>query len=119
MFARLVLAMIAMLLWSAVSCLAAGLEVGVYLRSDGGTAQPVLDAMRSELTSVLNRAGFRLKWMSAGGRRSGPIEAEELIFVDFHGTFDAHAGAKQHSSQLLLELASTSVVESQILPFSS
>ena len=119
MFARLVLAMIAMLLWSAVSCLAAGLEVGVYLRSDGGTAQPLLDAMRSELTEVLNRAGFRLKWMSARGPRTGPIEAEELIVVDFLGTCDSRVGATQRSAPLRLELASTSVVGSQILPFSS
>jgi hypothetical protein len=118
MLARPLLAMIAMLPWSAVPCLAAGLEVGVYLRTDGGAPAPVLQAMETELKATLGRAGFRLKWWH--GPSSRPIEAEELIVVDLRGGCQIpQAPSAHHLSSLQLELASTSVVGTEILPFSS
>jgi hypothetical protein len=118
MFARPLLAMIAMLPWSAVSCLAAGLEVGVYLRSDGAATAPVLEAMRAELDTVLDRAGFHLKWWH--GPSAQRIEAEELIVVDLRGAcLVPRVLPSRRTSALQLELASTSVVGSHILPFSS
>ena len=118
MLARPLLAMIAMLLLSAEPCVAAGLEVGVYLRSDGAASTPVLDAMKSELDMALRRAGFRMKWWRNGSPQA--IEAEELIVVDLHGTCRIPQRIAPHViTGLQLELASTSVVGKQVLPFSS
>jgi len=118
MLARPLLAMIAMLPWSAVSCLAAGLEVGVYLRTDGSAPAPVLEAMQSELDAALNRAGFRVKWWH--GVSSQSIEAEELVVVDLRGTCQVPRTPAVHRvSSVQLELAATSVSGAEILPFSS
>jgi hypothetical protein len=118
MLARPLLAMIAMLLLSAKPCASAGLEVGVYLRSDGAASTPVLDAMKSELDMALKSAGFRLKWWPEGSPQA--IEAEELIVVDLRGTCRIPQRIAPHvPAHPQLELASTSVVGKQILPFSS
>lgn len=122
MFARNLLAMIATLLVSTFSCLAATgaleHEVGVFLRSDGGISAPVLDALKREMNQVMNQTGFRLKWWVR--QSATPIEAEEIIVVDLHGTCAVPRDKSRplaHSSQL--ELASTSVVGSEVLPFST
>jgi hypothetical protein len=119
MYARPLLATIAMLLfWSAGPCLAAGLEVGVYLRTDGSAPEPILNAMKVELGSILDRAGFQMKWWS--GQSTERIEAEELIVVDLRGSCQAPRTPSQRRAALhQFELGSTSVVGREILPFSS
>ena len=118
MFARICLAMIAMHPWSAVSCLAAARELGVYIRSDGGASAPVIDALKREVERVLGHAGYRAVWWV--GNAAGPFEAEELIVVDLRGSCNV---PKRTASPIRpinqLELASTFVADSQILPFSS
>ncbi len=111
--------MIAMLpVWSSVCCLAAEHEVGVYLRTDGGVSQSVLSSLKTEMDTVLNQAGFRLKWWTR--KSPGPIEAEDLIVVDLRGSCDVPQKLTIHQRSLLpMELASTSTVGSDVLPFSS
>lgn len=122
MSARVSWALIALLLvGSAVECLAARHEVGVFVRSDGGANGTVLTAAKDELARLLSQAGFSLRWW-AGATAAEPVEAEELIVVDLVGVCRspvARGDRRVPVADAGAELARTRVSGGQILPFSS
>jgi len=102
--------------WSE-STLPAGSEVEVYLKGDIG-APDVLGEMNRELASLMQRAGFRIVWRHANDQSSSN-GAAHLIMVELRGTC---AVSSAHDSLVPLAsglaLASSSVVDGRVLPFS-
>jgi hypothetical protein len=102
----------------AESASAAGSELEVYLRGDAGSSSVVLGEMTRELDSLMQQAGFRISWRRANDV-SSPGGAANLIVVDLRGACTV-AAADEPAQPLpaTLVLASSSVVDGRVLPFS-
>ena len=86
-------------------------ELIVYLR--GASSQPAVPIryMKAELEAIMHRAGFEVSWRAA----NQPIDAPFLAVVDFSGTC-APGPASPFREET--SLASTSITDGRVLPFS-
>ena len=95
----------------------AGPSVVVYLKSD--TAQPAgpLEHMKLEVTALLNSPGYRVEWRDAASRERN-VDNAELVVLELRGSCGVPAGwlpGTSHGSSG--SLASTSVANGRIIPF--
>lgn len=122
MYARL-LATLCLLTLSALSARAdstvpAGSALDVYVKGQEGSTPDVLAALNRELGTLMRTAGFRVLWRAAGDPPS-PAGAEHLVIVELRGVcmpqFASMASVPLSST---VPLASSSVADGRVLPFS-
>ena len=102
----------------AASAVPSGSELEVYLRGEAGSSAVVLSEMTRELASLMQHAGFRISWRQANEQGS-PGGAAHLVVVDLRGTCTVPtADEPSEPPPAFLVLASSSVVDGKILPFS-
>jgi len=91
-------------------------EVDVYLKSTDDNPSWIVSVMKAELGSLMHSAGYRLEWRSPK-KSSSSINTGRLIVVELRGMCTAPVGA---TDPILVptSLASSSVVNGRVLPFS-
>jgi hypothetical protein len=78
-----------------------------------------MDVLREEVARLMEPAGFTVEWRDISKRRAGEDFAH-LATVDFRGTCSVTQAASPSASiPEVRSLASTAVVDGQVLPFSS
>ena len=78
-----------------------------------------IDVLRDEVARLMEPAGFTVDWKNMSERRIGEDFAH-LVTVDFKGSCAVNSAAPPVSSATdLRSLASTAVVDGQVLPFST
>ena len=94
-------------------------DVVVYFRTDSASSPAVFSEMKQELGALMQPGGFRIEWRDLGnGNRDA--DASQVAVVEFRGVCSALPdGAAAGTVKTLPPLASTSVVEGHVLPFSS
>jgi hypothetical protein len=93
-------------------------EVEVYLKGEAGSSADILAEMNRELAALMQQTSFRLIWRHAHDGFSGG-GAAHLIVVELRG--DCAVPSSYDPSQPVvtsMALASTSVVDGKVLPFS-
>jgi hypothetical protein len=99
------------------SQITSGGDVELYLKSDGGSPPAVLSEMKTELASLVHRAGLRIDWWTAKKRPSG-VEGD-LIVIDLRGTCKPPGpGAEMRTVKNMTALASSAIADGLVLPFS-
>jgi hypothetical protein len=94
-------------------------DMVVYFSADSASSPAVLSEMKRELRALMQPGGFRIEWRDL---RSGKRDAaaSHVAVVEFKGVCGAPPGdASPGPVGNLPPLASTSVVEGHVLPFSS
>ncbi len=96
----------------------AGATLEVYVKGQEASTPDVLRAMSGELSTLMQSAGFRVVWRGVSDPPS-PARAERLVMVELRGVctaqFSSMASAPLSSP---LPLASSSVADGKVLPFS-
>lgn len=87
--------------------------VGVFLKTGASASDLSLQAMRAELAAIMAPAGVRIQWLEPGG----PNAAERIISVDLKGSCQVHSSTRE-TFKSGTALASTTVQDSKVLPFS-
>ena len=78
-----------------------------------------MDALRDEVARLMESAGFAVEWRNMSERRAGEDFAH-LATVDFRGSCAVHLATPPVGSAAdMRSLASTAVVDGQVLPFST
>ena len=92
--------------------------VVVYLNTRGNASSPSLPHMRREAEKLLRTAGYRLEWQEAKSRTQETVP--DLVFIDLAGncTLSPTPASALPFEELSLRLASTSVSDGVVLPFS-
>ena len=85
-------------------------ELVVYLRGAAQPAEPIR-YMKAELEAIMHRAGFEVSWRSA----NQPIDAPFVAVVAFSGSCAPGPAAPFREET---SLATTSVTDGRVLPFS-
>jgi hypothetical protein len=95
-----------------------GATLEVYVKGEEASTPDVLSAMSRELGSLMQPAGFRVVWRGVSDPPSS-AGAEHLVMVELRGActaqFSSVASAPLSSP---LPLASSSVADGKVLPFS-
>jgi len=86
-------------------------ELVVYVRGASGQPAEPIRYMKAELEAIMHRAGYDVSWRTA----NQPIDAPFLAVVDFSGSCAPGPAAPFHEET---SLASTSVTDGHVLPFS-
>jgi len=93
----------------------------VYLRTGGNQPAAPLAQMKRELGALMRQAGYRLEWRSLDVNRNRDADASLLAVLDLTGVCgiapgyaDADRAGKSSTS-----LATTTITDGQVLPFSS
>ena len=90
----------------------------VYLKGQEASTPDVLAAMSRELNSLMQTAGYRVVWRSAADPPAG-AGAEELVIVELRGLCMAQFSTNAAKPlPWTVPLASSSVVDGKVLPFS-
>lgn len=98
-----------------VSSASGGTDVEVYLKSGKGNSSEVLAAMRHELTALMLRAGIRITFRTA----PATAPAQRLVVVELRGACRVPSPQQIGGRlQAALPLASTTVSDGKVLPFS-
>jgi hypothetical protein len=90
----------------------------VYIKGEEGSTPDVLAAMNRELSALMETAGYRVMWRGAADPPSG-AGVENLVIVELRGV--CMAQFETMSAKPLtrtVPLASSSVVDGKVLPFS-
>jgi hypothetical protein len=95
--------------------LIAAAPVGVYLDFDETPSNTVMEAMRKEASSVLDRVGIQVAWRLVS-ENQGNEPFERLVVVKFTGGC-ACGGFLPRTSEILV-LGTTAVVDGHVLPYS-
>jgi hypothetical protein len=94
-------------------------ELEVYLKEDQNASPGMLGVMSEELKPLMRFAGFRLQVRNASEPPS-TVGAEHLVVVELRGTCAVDASRQSHGPlRTPLALASSSVVDGKVLPFTS
>jgi hypothetical protein len=94
-------------------------ELVVYLKAGADQPSRPIELMKRELGSLMHSIGHRLAWQDSRDPHRG-WSASFLVVVELHGSCGMPAGSSSPDavSGELKDLASTSVVENAVLPFS-
>jgi hypothetical protein len=121
LLATLCLVLVCVPLSSAQSAVSQDAELVVYLRTGGNQPAGPLAQMKRELGALMHQAGYRVEWRSVDANRTQDADASLLAVLDLAGVCgiapgyaDAERAAKSYSS-----LATTTITDGQVLPFSS
>ncbi len=93
-------------------------KVVVYLRAGlVQPAQPTLE-MKREVNSSMESAGYNVSWRTAGGAASDIVDAT-LVVLELRGSCQSLSFSEPHTGIVpASSLASTAVVNGELLPFS-
>jgi hypothetical protein len=96
----------------------AAAKLAVYLKTDASQSVRPLDSMKQELARLMQTAGYELEWR--GPQDSHIDTGAFLAVVELRGDCQAPSGSLPPGSALrgLADLASTSISDGQVLPFS-
>ena len=122
MYARL-LALVCLIIVSACmmcaeSASATADDIALYFRVDPASSPASLLEMKQELNALMQQGGFRIEWRDL---RSGQRDADaaHVAVVEFRGVCAAQQeGGAMAPIEHLPPLASTSVADGRVLPFS-
>jgi hypothetical protein len=94
-------------------------ELVVYLSADSGQSPRVMEYMKRELSQLMLTAGYDVVWRDAHASRPGET-ASTLIVARLQGMCAMAPGdlAEAWPPEKPVSLASTSVVDGRVLPFS-
>jgi hypothetical protein len=90
----------------------------VYVKGEESSTPDVLSAMNRELNVLMQSAGYRIIWRGTGDPPSS-AGAENLVIVELRGVCTARFSTTEVKPlSWTIPLASSSVVDGRILPFS-
>jgi hypothetical protein len=106
---------------SAQSAGATDAALVVYLRAGGSQPAAPLAEMKREVGSLMSQAGYRVEWRSLDAPRGEEGEASMLAVLELNGTCGLAAGygAAERPLGSHTSLATTSITDGQVMPFSS
>jgi len=118
LLATLCLLPVSTLFAQADSAVLTGITLEVYIKGQEASTPDVLSAMNRELGSLMQPAGFRVVWRGVSDPPSS-AGAEHLLMVELRGVCTAQF-LSMASTPLSspLPLASSSVADGKVLPFS-
>lgn len=87
----------------------------VYLHAGTGVAAQPLAVMKQELSALMQPAGFHVEWRNLGTQQE---ETGTLMVVDLRGACQPPALSNSEALSASVSLASSSVVDGQVIPFS-
>jgi hypothetical protein len=88
-------------------------SVAVYFQGAPSNSDVALDSLKTELTSLLNGATYKIQW---GDSQKPGVNAGHLVVVELHGSCSP-SPTPFHISENGSRLASSQLVDEQILPF--
>jgi hypothetical protein len=93
----------------------------VYLRTGGNQPAAPLAQMKHEVSALMHQAGYRVEWRSLDGDRGEDADAPLLAVLELTGTCGIAPGyaVMEHSAATSNSLATTTVTDGQVLPFSA
>jgi hypothetical protein len=94
----------------------------VYLRTGGNQPAAPLAQMKRELSALMHQAGYRMEWRSLDADHGqDPADAPLLAVLELAGVCGLTPGtpAVPQSAAASASLATTTVTDGQVLPFSS
>ena len=103
---------------SAQSAASTDAELVVYLRTGGNQPPAPLAQMKRELISIMHQAGYRVEWRSLDTARAADADAPLLAVLELNGVCGLAAGHADSESAVPASLATTTITDGQVLPFS-
>ncbi len=104
---------------SAQSAASPDAELVVYLRTGGNQPAAPLAQMKRELSSIMHQAGYRVEWRSLDQDRGADADARQLAVLELNGVCGLFAGhSDSEFAAVSASLATTTVTDGQVLPFS-
>lgn len=85
----------------------------IFVKGDS----PALEPARAEVARLMEPAGYTVDWKNLKDRKAGEDYAN-LVVVELRGTCMAPMGATERANPKVRALASTSIVDGRVLPFS-
>ena len=106
---------------SAQSAVATDARLVVYLRTGGSQPAAPLAEMKREVGSLMSQAGYRVEWRSLDAPRGEEGDASMLAVLELNGNCGLAAGygAAEKPLAANTSLATTSITDGQVMPFSS
>jgi len=106
---------------SAQSAGATDAALVVYLRTGGNQPAAPLAEMKREVASLMSQAGYHVEWRSLDAPRGEDSDASMLAVLELNGTCGLAAGYGAAERPLAgnTSLATTSITDKQVMPFSS
>jgi hypothetical protein len=96
-------------------------ELVVYLRTGGSQPAAPLAEMKREVSALMLQAGFRVAWRSLDADRREDADAPLLAVLELTGTCGiapGYSGAEAPAA-ISPSLATTTITDGQVLPFST
>jgi hypothetical protein len=105
----------------AQSAISQDAELVVYLRTGGNQPAAPLAQMKRELGALMHQAGYRVEWRSLDANRGQDADASLLAVLDLTGVCGIAPGFAETERAALSSssLATTTITDGQVLPFSS
>ena len=93
----------------------------VYLRTGGNQPAAPLAEMKREVSVLMHQAGYRVEWRSLDADRGQDADAPLMAVLELNGTCGIAPGysSSERPASGSLSLATTSVTDGQVLPFSA
>jgi hypothetical protein len=91
----------------------------VYLRTGGHQPAAPIEHMKRELSALMREAGFRVEWRSLDSEQRDSTDGPYLAVLELNGTCGIGPWAPNVAAEVRTSsLASTSVSDGHVLPFS-
>ena len=121
LLATLCLVLVCVPLSSAQSAASQDAELVVYLRTGGNQPAAPLAQMKRELGALMHQAGYRVEWRSLDANRGQDADASLLAVLDLTGVCGIAPGyaEAERAATISTSLATTTITDGQVLPFSS
>jgi hypothetical protein len=106
---------------SAQSAASQDAELVVYLRTGGNQPAAPMALMERELGALMHQAGYRVEWRSLDANRTQDADASLLAVLELTGVCGIAPGYTdlERAVKISTSLASTTITDGQVLPFSS
>ncbi len=104
---------------SAQSAASPDAELVVYLRTGGNQPPAPLAQMKRELSAIMHQAGYRVEWRSLDQQRGADADAPLLAVLELTGVCGLSPGhSESETATASFSLATTTITDGQVLPFS-
>ncbi len=106
---------------SAQSAASTDAALVVYLKNGGAQPAAPLAEMKRELSALMHQAGYAVEWRDLAGDRSDDAGAPLLAVLELSGACGISPGSREiePSGTLFTSLATTTITDGHVLPFSS
>jgi hypothetical protein len=106
---------------SAQSAASTDAALVVYLKNGGTQPAAPLAEMKRELSALMHQAGYSVQWRSVDADRSEDAVTSLLAVLELNGVCGIASGypETEPSAALFTSLATTTVTDGHVLPFSS